>query len=550
MIRVHGVLSLASGWRWLWLSFYLAFLFACGPRRPEERLRLTRVESPVISPETPLELAGEGLPSGERLAVELRGVLAVPGRDLRTLEVSLVGHVLAPERLSIAIDSEMVRGWGRGSFEGEVRVSCEAGAARHCRGTLFGAGFDVEVPDARRSQQLRHEVERQWPALGMTVSDVESSAQGVVLSDVRAGSPAARAGLRAGDTLVRSNGVSLHALSDLAPGPGASALILRVLRSSGQVETVRLSLVSAPPLSDPRTLGLCLLACPALMLLLSRLSLPWPLPSPGATLAACGARMAVLRARADRPLGVWSFCCVLLVAGGAVLRPLPELFLVLALQLGCVLALRGARRSQLRELGWDVLGLWLAAASVAAMSGTRSWGVITHDQLGGPWAWNALSRPPLLFALLLGSLHAARLHAQPVSGFWALTVDRISRTLVAVLFAGLFLGAEPVAAGASAGQLVLGCAAAGAKALFCYALIAVLPAWPLPARRRGVLWSALLLASLIWPWLVPSRSFEILVGSVACVFAAFWCAVALWQARRAQLQPARPELRASAGAPG
>ena len=230
MIRLRGVLRLSSAWQWLWLAFCLAFVFACGPRGPVTRLRLSAVESPLISPDTPLELSGEGLPSGERVAVELRGVLAAAGRDLRTLEVSLVGQVLAPERVSVALDAEMVRSWGRGNFEGEVRVSCEAGTRGSCQGRLFGASFDVEVVDPRRSQQQRHGVEQLLPALGLTVSDSESVAQGLVLSAVEAESVAARAGLLAGDTIVRSNGVRLRALSDLAPGPSASALILRVLR--------------------------------------------------------------------------------------------------------------------------------------------------------------------------------------------------------------------------------------------------------------------------------------------------------------------------------
>jgi hypothetical protein len=186
---------------------------------------------------------------------------------------------------------------------------------------------------------------------------------------------------------------------------------------------------------------------------------------------------------------------------------------MLALQLGCVLALRA----------WslDVLGLWLAVGSAAALSGTRSWAVIWHDQLGGPWAWNALSRPPLALALALALRHAAHLHARPRSGLLPVLVDRLSRALVSVLCAALFLGGAP-------GFL-------WAKALGCYVLMATLPPWSPSHTQRWLTWGGLLAASLAWPWITPGRSWELLLGSVACVFGVFWLLVACWQARQPSL---------------
>ena len=520
MIHLRGALTL----RWLWLCFCLAFLFACARRGPEERLRITGADSPVISPDTALELAGEGLPSGERLVVELKGNLAAPGQDPRTIEVSSVGHVLAPERLSVALDAALVRRWGRASFDGEVRVSCEPSAHRRCRGTLAAAAFDVDVMDPRAEQRQRHVVEQLLPALGLTISDADSVAQGLLLAEVEPNSPAARAGLRPGDTIIRSNGVRLHALADLAPGPGATALALQLRRAGGRMDAVRLSLVSAAPLADPRTFALCLLACPALLLLLRRL----PLPTPAEAMDAFRLRWAALRAGADRSFGVGAALCLLLSAASAAAPTLPDPFLLLALQLGCVLALRAP--------SLDVLGWWLAVASAAVLSGTRSWAVIAHDQLGGPWAWNALSRPPLALALGLALLHAARWHAQPRSGLFAVSLDRTSRALLCGLCALLFLGGSQLQSNPALGALLL-----SVKTLGCYALLAALPPWSLSKARLALAWSALLLGSLLWPWLSPGRSFELLLGSVLCVFGAFWALVACWQGRRSERQPA--ELR-------
>ena len=534
MIRLSGVLGLSLDLRRLGLLCALACCLGCGRRGPEDHLRLSGLDSPLISPETALEIVGEELPTGQRLAVELRGVLAAVGQDPRSLQVSLLGQVLAPERLSVALDSDLVRSWGRAGFEGEIRVSCEANAARRCRGLLKGVSFDVEAADPRRSQRQRHRVvEQMLPALGLTVSDSESAARGVLLSGVEPGSLAARADLHEGDTLVRSNGVSLHALSDLAPGPSASALLLRVQRASGQQESVRLALASAAPLADPRTLGLCVLACPALLLLLGFA----PLPAPGATLSLLAARSAAAYRGAGRQFGLGGLLCLLLAAAAVIWRQPPDAFWLLAMQLGCVLGLQGIRRAGWGKLLSDVLGLWLAAASAAAISGTRSWEAIALDQLGGPWAWNALSRPPLLLALILTLLHGARLR-RPAVGAWGMTLDGASRALIAVLCAGLFLGGSQLQADAAGFALFAGCALFCIKALLCYALMVALPRLPLTRTRRAVLWGSLCCASLLWPWLSPGRTFELLLGSVLCVFGVFWLLIGLWQQRRAQLMAA------------
>ena len=480
MIRLCGLLGLSLGLRRFGLLLGLAWCLGCGRGGPEERLRLSGIESPVISAETALEIVGEALPTGERLVVELRGVLSAVGQDARSLEVSLLGHVLAPERLSVAVDAELLRRWGRAGFDGERRVSGEPSGSRRCRGALLGVRLDFEAVDPRGSQRQRHVVEQLLPALGVTVSDSESMASGVVLAELEPGSLAAHAGLRPGDRLLRSNGVSLRALSDLAPGPSASALLLHVQRASGQVDQLRLSLASAAPLADPRTLGLCVLACPALLLLLGFL----PVPTPGAALSRLVTRGSRVRSGAVRRFGFGALACVLSSAVCVLWQP-PDAFWLLSLQLGCVLGLHGLRRAGWGALLLDVLGLWLAAASAAAISGTRSWGVIVHDQLGGAWAWNALSRPVLLLALGLTLVHAVRLHARPARGRWELALEGLSRALICVLCVGMFLGGSQLHTHATFAGLVGGALAASAKALICYALLITLPKTLRVGRSRG-----------------------------------------------------------------
>ena len=82
-----------------------------------DQVRLLAVESKVIGPDTALELSAEGLPTGRSLAVSLKGTLAAAGQDEQKLDVSLVGHALSPERLSVAIDPARFARWGRGAVD-------------------------------------------------------------------------------------------------------------------------------------------------------------------------------------------------------------------------------------------------------------------------------------------------------------------------------------------------------------------------------------------------------------------------------------------------
>ncbi|HTU59827.1 MAG TPA: PDZ domain-containing protein, partial [Polyangiales bacterium] len=280
MRRIFGTLGrLMIHWG-AWLGLVRVFCFVitsasflgAGCRRsdPVDVVGITAVDSPVISAASPLELRAEGLPTGRRVKVSLKGRLAAAGQDERALDVSLVGHVLSPERLSVAVDAARIARWGRATFDGEVVVDCDPPKPRGCHGRLAQARFDVELLGERRAQPLHSAVARLLPTVGLEISDADAATNGLLVSEVRGGSLAARAGLRVGDTIVHSNGVRLHALADLAPGPTADALALLVRRAAGQLVMLRVPLADAPPLADLRLFGLCLAASPILLLLFAR----------------------------------------------------------------------------------------------------------------------------------------------------------------------------------------------------------------------------------------------------------------------------------------
>jgi len=106
----------------------------------------------VISADKPLALLGEQLPIGAVAEVHVSGLMSAVGRDVREVSASLVGRVLTPESLRVAMSEGLLLSWGRGSFEGELRVSCALSNGVHLSGLLKHVRFDVDVRDAWASQ--------------------------------------------------------------------------------------------------------------------------------------------------------------------------------------------------------------------------------------------------------------------------------------------------------------------------------------------------------------------------------------------------------------
>jgi len=527
MIRSFGV-SFRAGL----LAALLAFGLGCGARaQVVGALKLSALESRVISPDGPLEVSGEGLPTGATVDVELRGTLYAAGSDPRSLRVSLAGRVLSPEHLNAVVRPELLAAWGYASFEGDIELSCKAGRGGLWRGRLSRVSFDVDPADVRSAQRLRHEVKRVLSNVGLVISDQTSMSRGLEVAAVGAGSRAERAGLLVGDVIVRSNGVRLHALAELAPGPSADRLELWVRHGGGHEALVRLPLASAAPLSDLRTLGWSLLACVGLALLGRRLR--WP--APGVLLLELSGR--VRERLASAPSVFWLGVVMTALLGGwcAVYEPFRDPFALLVVHLGVLVALRGARLGRGWPFALDVFGLWFGVACVAALSGTRAWAAIVHDQSAAPWTWNALARPPLAIALLFSVHYAARLHAEASASvapgrFSVAFAESGLRALVAVLCGALFLGGAGVSTGSVVWIVALGAVCAAAKSVLCYVLMESMAAGRLRPGAR--LWAVLVAAACVWSWVAPSRVVELQVGSALALFGALWLCVALVQARR------------------
>jgi hypothetical protein len=487
-------------------------------RQPVQQLSLTHLEAETLAPGDALEVAGEGLPPGLASTVELRGVLHAPGRDALSVRVSLPARVLSPERISAVVEPALFARWGRGSFDGELRVRGGDAASGSFDGALAPVRFDVDMESVADSEPLRRTAESLLADFGVEISDAVPIEHGLLVARVDPAGPAWRAHLSAGDTIEAANGVQLRALSDLAPGPSATSLKLRVRDAHGTLRALRLPLASAAPISNPRSLALCLLACPALLLLLGFL----PIPAPSQWLMAALRRARALRARRfDQRLWLGVGASIAAAIGCARYESVIDPFAVLLAHFSCLVALRAWRRRGLPVFLGQLAGLWFAVACVAANSGRSELWAIVRDQGAAPWTWNISSRPPMTLAGWLCFFYAARLHGAGRAN----AVDTVGRALLSALFAALFLGGT---GGEHASVLTL--LAVALKAVACAAVLAIMPSarggsWQ---KQLAVLATALI-ATVAWTQLAPSRGFELALGSGSCVFAAFLLGTALVQ---------------------
>lgn len=502
---------------WLLLSLGLSDASGCS-RQPVQHLSLKGLETESLAPGDALELSGDGLPSGLASRVELRGVLHAPGRDELSVSVSLPARVLSPERISAAVEPACFSRWGRGSFEGELHVRGADAASGTFEGALAPVHFDVDMESLTDSEPQRRAAESLLADFGIAISDAEPIEHGLVVARVDPAGSAWRARLNAGDTIEAANGVQLHALSDLAPGPSATSLKLRVRDTHGTLRALQLPLVDAAPISNPRSLALWLLACPALLLLLGFL----PIPAPVEWLASALRRARALHARRfDHRL--WLGVGGTVAAGVAAARfeSVIDPFAVLLAHSSCLVALRAWRRRGVTVFLGQLAGLWLAVACFAANSGRSELWAIVRDQGAAPWTWNVCSRPPLMLAAWLCVSYAARLHGAPRANL----IDGLGGALLSALFAALFLGGTGGAAASALTLLVV-----GLKACVCGAVLAIMP------RARGSSWkrqlaglATMVSATVAYTQLAPSRGFELALGSGSCVFAAFLLGTALVQ---------------------
>jgi len=300
---------------------------------------------------------------------------------------------------------------------------------------------------------------------------------------------------------------------------------LRVRRPSGRVADVRLLLAGTAPLSDWPTLTLGFVL--GVLMWIGLGLLPWR--TPGAQLAHWAGSL--WSASQDHALWVSAAATALVGAWAAICAEGLDPFALLILHLGCSVPLLAASAGQRGTLLLHVGGLWCAAVGAAAVSGTRVWGMLLHEQAGGPWMWNALARPPLGLLWIACLLHAGRLRAlsERAASVFDASAARAAQLLCAVLCAGLFFGGSLPPGESTASGILMGSCAAALKAGSCFLAIEV--AARTAAQPGRLFWCVCAVAIGLWTWTTPRRETEIWFGSALCVVIGSWVSVALWQSR-------------------
>jgi hypothetical protein len=400
---------------------------------------------------------------------------------------------------------------------------------------------------------------------------------------VRADSPAARLGLRSGDVIARSAGVSVHALGDLAPPPYARSITWGVRSPDGSRETHVLALTGLDT-PDPGA-GLDRLSV-LLTWLLGCVLLLGPWQSPALWLLQARARLQ----RAPRSeLGLWGGDATeqdapsrmrrgfdvlsklaLSVLGVAVVRFEPAGFLAVrsvSIYLGLcaastVLALTGAGSVRAR-LGaalatvgrMSVMGVLVAAA--CAQNGTRALDGMVHAQGAWPWEWGVATRPALLLAFPLYVVFASRLGGESLAvaargPIGALVIGErvITNVVLAALGAAMFAGGWQSPSPWPWPELDARLAGALAFVLKTWGF-----AWLLHAARRLALGSGLrvwlvvagcaLVAGLtaLEVWLEPVPVIERALGRAVCASALLVLVFALLERARETARALSPSTR-------
>lgn len=207
----------------------LALLVGCTmDERTPELLHVADVVPREVSQGDRMEILGTGFPEGRPAKVVFEGTLHRPGRKPKTgFEIAVDAKSTSAQRVELIVSESLRSAFcGSGdeavhtSFEGNVRVVF-AGSARGMlpvKGSLRGVRLDFHPPLQKRAIVLAREREgdRILSHLGLEVAADAPSTLGLLVTQVRPGSPADEVGIFAGDLITRFEGVRVFGRGDIA----------------------------------------------------------------------------------------------------------------------------------------------------------------------------------------------------------------------------------------------------------------------------------------------------------------------------------------------
>jgi putative serine protease PepD len=147
----------------------------------------------------------------------------------------------------------------QGHVVGIDSAEASTGASNGAQTGSIGLGFAIPVDQAKRvAQELMSGGTATKPTLGVTGSPTASGGDGAQLASVVAGSPAAQAGLAAGDVITAVNGQKVQDFADLIARIGAQtpgAQVQLTVGTGASARAVGVTLGSTPDTASTTSTG-------------------------------------------------------------------------------------------------------------------------------------------------------------------------------------------------------------------------------------------------------------------------------------------------------
>jgi NADH-quinone oxidoreductase subunit H len=490
-----------------------------------------------------LELRGTGFPQGHTARVTFRGVLRRPGeREIRGVAIETEGAVASSDRIDVPFGEALEESFcGHGdraahtTFTGEVEVAFASSTpgAPPLVGGMGGLVLDARPSTVRAAvaEQRTAEGTRLLAFLGLAAG--APSGRGLPVEAVAPGSPAARAGIEAGDVLTAIDGAHVDQVADVLPASARSAE-LRVRRAASGAEDSRtISLVGYAGSRIPSEYAPALVLIGVALAALLLLALPGPARIGALELRVASRLRTLSVAEGARslfgvgPRVVASILGSILVATFALGPHVVDADLDGALLLVSAVALVAASRvaasrgaaASLRAAGFvAALGAVLALAllGVVVLGGAMQLGELVRDQGGLPWEVAAARKPAaaLLAVPYLGALFVLLRRSgtpSPSPSPAVEILDRLGVLFACALAAAVFFGGW---------RLPGTVPASGAGAQLAGALVLVAKSWALVgAVRAGAAiatpWSSEDVQSFLLRRILPALGLGLVLAVVA-----------------------------------
>lgn len=466
----------------------------CVAEPPPTTLEVSDVRPHEVDVGDRLEIDGAGFPVRRTAKVGFRGTLHRGGVPAESVNVTFDIEARSEGRLDLPVTEALASRFfadgptGHATFRGEVTVSfpaSEPGAAP-LRGRATNVVVDVR--GSRKGTLDKKALPRDSvDALGLTIAEEAPASGGLTVAAVRAGSPAAGAGILPRDVIIELDGVRVSSLADLVPAGDATATI--AIRREGHEPRVLLVPLDGALRRTPRGMvaGAGLVGAASLLLVLA-------MRKPSAASASVERRIAA-RVRELSPASIASSArdasrtLFAMLAGESTLRlsfaaalftVVCALFSVVApLLLPDLDVVTLTCAAMAASFASGPVGLFAMARAHAAGALALSCAIVTSGafrladllraQGAFPWEWLAFRTPATLISVMLWIVAAASLRNDSL----AKEKKNAARYVTAGLIATLFLGGFRVPGVRTIEHEAWSLAAIGAALLVVKAWVAV-----------------------------------------------------------------------------